>query len=105
MSDERYLTQKEASQFLAELGLHIAPSTLSKLRCVGGGPVFQSFGRFPRYTPTRLREFALSKLSGERSSTTSQAPRVRSRGRPRVIALREDAPPAARAAAPSGGST
>lgn len=82
MSDnERFLTPEEASQFLAGLGLQIATSTLSKMRCVGGGPVFQSFGRFPRYTPRRLREFAQSKLSAERRSTSEGPPPRQKRGR------------------------
>ena len=73
MEDDRFLTPREASQYLAGLGLSYAPSTLAKLRCVGGGPVFHSFGRSTRYTPQRLREFVRSKLSAERTSTSAPA--------------------------------
>lgn len=72
--DRRYLDQKEASVYLDERwGLMRAPSTLSKLRCVGGGPVFRKFGRFPRYTPTRLDEYAIAQLSPELTSTSQIA--------------------------------
>ncbi len=94
--NEPFLAPEEAVEFLAKLGLPRAKSTLAKLRCVGGGPVFQHFGRWPRYTPSRLREYAESELSGERRSTSER----RQPGRPR----REEAPaPAARAAAPPSG--
>jgi hypothetical protein len=69
----KFLTPDEASSFLADMGLPIAPSTLAKMRCIGGGPMFQTFGRAPRYTPERLREYALSRLSGERRSTSDAA--------------------------------
>ena len=81
--DESLLTPEEASQFLAKLGCPIAKTTLAKLRCIGGGPIFQSFGRHPRYTQKRLREYANAKISPERQSTS------------------QGAPPALRAAAPS----
>jgi hypothetical protein len=73
MSDQEiYLDQNEASNFLKELGLDRAPGTLAKLRCVGGGPVYRKFGRFPRYTPARLHEYAMSQLSPELTSTSQQ---------------------------------
>jgi len=127
-NDEPFLTPEEASRFLDELGLPTAVTTLAKMRCVGGGPVFQNFGRWPRYKPSRLREYAASKLSRERRSTSdprnasasttptsTSAPRRRA-GRPRKV--REDAAsklsgerrsnsegraPAPQAAAPSSG--
>ena len=87
--EEPYLSPPEAVAFLAELGLPIALGTLAKMRCVGGGPVFQSFGRFPRYRPSRLREYAASKLSGERRSTSDNP-------------IRRSGPPPRAAAPPSG---
>jgi len=71
MSDDKYLTTAEASACLAEMGLPLAPTTLRKMRCVGGGPPFHHYGRTPVYTAPRLREYALSRLSAERSSTSS----------------------------------
>ena len=56
--DESYLTTEESSEFLRGLGLQRAPSTLKKLRCVGGGPTFVKYGRFPRYTRKWLQEYA-----------------------------------------------
>ncbi len=88
-NDEPFLTPEESSQFLGKLGLPVAVGTLAKMRCVGGGPVFQSFGRFPRYRPSRLREYAASKLSGERRSTSDNP-------------IRRSGPPPRAAAPPSG---
>jgi hypothetical protein len=72
MADVRYLMTEAASKFLFDnFGLRRSPKTLSKLRCVGGGPVFQAYGRTPVYTPARLTEYALSLLSPERASTST----------------------------------
>jgi len=68
--NEPFLTPEEAVEFLGELGLPIAKGTLAKLRCIAGGPIFQNFGRWPRYKPSRLREFAASKLTPERRSSS-----------------------------------
>jgi predicted DNA-binding transcriptional regulator AlpA len=44
-------------------------STLNKLRCAGGGPVFLKLGRAVRYDPRDLNEW----LSGKRLRNTSEA--------------------------------
>ncbi len=43
----RRLSRREASEFLTAHGFKTAPTTLAKLACIGGGPVFESFGRRP----------------------------------------------------------
>lgn len=73
--DNTYLTPEEASDFLERRGLPVAASTLRKLRCVGGGPKFVKFGRFPRYTAPWLLEFAQGKLSQPMRSTSDNAPK------------------------------
>jgi hypothetical protein len=72
--DEPYLTTEESSEFLRGLGLQRAPSTLKKLRCVGGGPTFVKYGRFPRYTPKWLQEYAQSQVSAPLHSTSEASP-------------------------------
>ena len=72
MTDDKFLTPEEASTFLQELGCPRAPSTLAKLRVIGGGPVFQKWGRKPVYTSRRLREFADRQISPEMTSTASR---------------------------------
>ncbi len=65
------LRRREASAYLAEVhGVHEAPATLAKKACLGGGPVFESFGRIPYYRPQSLDSYAESRLSGPRRSTT-----------------------------------
>jgi hypothetical protein len=77
--DEPYLTTEESSEFLRGLGLQRAPSTLKKLRCVGGGPTFVKYGRFPRYTPKWLQEYAESQLSAPLRSTSEASPQKKTR--------------------------
>jgi hypothetical protein len=66
-----YYDTAGASRFLKEvMGERMGPATLHKLRCVGGGPVFEYFGRFPRYREDWLREYAQNRRSGPRRSTS-----------------------------------
>ena len=83
----RFLSRKEAAAYLKERGLPVAPATLAKYAVVGGGPVFQLFGRLPRYTVEELDRWAQSRLSAPQRHT-SETP-TRRRGRPR----KADAPP------------
>jgi hypothetical protein len=68
--DDRYLSGREAEQYLRELGLPTKASTLSKYRCIGGGPEYELFGRFPKYRPPALRKWAFSRLSPPKRSTS-----------------------------------
>jgi hypothetical protein len=73
MSDEEtYLNTDQAAQLLTDMGLPTAPGTLTKLRCVGGGPTFSKWGRLPVYRPPNLREWAAEKLGRPRRSSSDQ---------------------------------
>ena len=66
----------EASVYLeAHHGVKVAPATLDKLRCVGGGPEFQKFGRSALYHRERLDAWALEKL-GQPLRNTSRKGRA-----------------------------
>ena len=69
----RFLNRREASEYLSGLGLPVAVATLAKYATVGGGPEFQSFGRFPRYRPEALQRWAEARLSAPRKSTSDRA--------------------------------
>lgn len=57
------LRRKEASEYLRLVhGVTLAPATLAKLACRGGGPEFQHFNRSPLYPVTALDEWAIAKL-------------------------------------------
>jgi hypothetical protein len=74
METERYLDPISASDFLQQrYNMRCKPGTLSKWRCLGGGPTFVLIGRFPRYTEQWLEEFALSRMSGPKGSTSAAA--------------------------------
>jgi hypothetical protein len=67
----KLMRTKEASVYLDEVhGVRLSPATLSKLRCVGGGPVYFKDGKFPGYTAQGLDIFAVARLGAPRSSTS-----------------------------------
>jgi hypothetical protein len=67
---ERRLDRKQAAQFLTDLGYRTAHATLAKLACIGGGPIFESFGRKPLYREADLLAWAEGKTTGPRRSTS-----------------------------------
>ena len=75
MDTERRLDTREAAEFLTERGYRTAPTTLNKLRCVGGGPEFDLFGRRPLYTPTQLLEYARRRTRTSLRSTSDKTTR------------------------------
>jgi hypothetical protein len=70
--NERRLSRAEAAAFLGERGFRVAYATLNKYATVGGGPIFQSFGRRPLYKPTDLLAWVAEKSSSPRRSTSEQ---------------------------------
>lgn len=72
---QRRLSRREASDFLTAHGFKTAPTTLAKLACIGGGPVFESFGRRPLYRESDLIEWARQRTTGPRRSTSDKGAR------------------------------
>jgi hypothetical protein len=70
--NERRLSRAEAAAFLSERGFRVAYATLNKYATVGGGPIFESFGRRPLYKPADLMAWVAEKTSGPRRSTSEQ---------------------------------
>jgi hypothetical protein len=71
------LRRREASAYLVEVhGVQEAPTTLAKKACLGGGPVFELWGRFPYYRTEALDSYAESRLSGPRRSTSDRGKAV-----------------------------
>ena len=64
------LDRKAAAGFLTERGFKTAPATLAKLACIGGGPMFASFGRKPLYREADLVAWARARTSAPRRSTS-----------------------------------
>ncbi len=67
---ERRRDTRQAAAFLTDLGYRTAPATLNKLRCVGGGPEFESFGRRPLYREKALLKWIAARCRGPRRSTS-----------------------------------
>ncbi len=68
----RRLRRTEASAYLKDTwGIDVAPKTLAKLACIGGGPVMEYVGRLPTYPLDGLDDYARAKI-GPRVASTSQ---------------------------------
>jgi hypothetical protein len=64
----------EAVEYLREVhGVRVAPATMNKYRCIGGGPLFEKFGATVLYKPGNLDAWALDKLGEPKSSTSDEA--------------------------------
>lgn len=68
---KQYLTRPESAEFLEEHGFPCPKGTLQKLASVGGGPVYRIFGNKALYTPADLLDWAESRLSPPRASTSA----------------------------------
>jgi hypothetical protein len=75
---ERRRDTRQAAEFLTELGFKTAPAFLNKLRCVGGGPEFELFGRRPIYAEKALIEWAQARTTPPRRSTSQTSPKLKS---------------------------
>jgi len=69
--ETRYLNTREAAAHIRDKGLPCSPNTLTKLRCVGGGPKFYSFGRRIIYTEPTLDEWIVERLGEAKSNTAA----------------------------------
>ena len=69
--ENHYLNTREAAAHIREKGLPCSPNTLTKLRCVGGGAKFYTFGRRVVYTPAGLDEWIAERLSEAKSNTAA----------------------------------
>jgi hypothetical protein len=79
--------QVQASEYLGERGLKVAPNYLAKLRTVGGGPLYRKFGRHPLYDDVDLDKWADEKLGVPLRSTSEGDPereRLEPHSRPRI---------------------
>jgi hypothetical protein len=68
----RYLSRREAAEYVTERGLQYSANTLQKLASLGGGPVYRRWGNRAVYTPDDLDTWIESKLSAPLASTTGR---------------------------------
>lgn len=64
------LRRKKVALALSEAGYPISPATLATKATRGGGPPYQLFGRIPLYERGRALDWANSRLTSPRSSTS-----------------------------------
>ncbi len=68
------LRRWEASEYLLlRHGVQIAPGTLAKLACIGGGPAYNVSVRTPLYPTAELDAWALARLGKLRRSSSEAA--------------------------------
>jgi hypothetical protein len=65
-----YLRRKDASEYLQRKYGFGAGSTLAKLACVGGGPLYHKVGRTVLYTAEALDTWAQARIGAVRRSTS-----------------------------------
>lgn len=76
MTTELRFRRADASQYMREhWGVSFAPTTLAKLATIGGGPVFEKFGRWPVYKQSDLDAWIESRRSGPKLSTSDDRTR------------------------------
>jgi hypothetical protein len=63
VSEDRFLSDEEAADWLKRRGTPQSAKTLGKLRSVGGGPKYRKFGRKPVYTEVWLEDWVNTRLS------------------------------------------
>lgn len=85
---EKFVSRKKAAQYISENYFPCSAATLAKRAVYGSGPPYQKAGQIAIYSPPRLDEWALARISDEIKSTAElrpdQRPRLgRPRGRPR----------------------
>lgn len=74
MDNSAYYDTDEAADYLTNRrGVRTARKTLEKLRSIGGGPRFRHFGRFPKYREDWLDEYAETRISEPKRSTSDAA--------------------------------
>lgn len=67
-----FFRRKAAARYVQETwGVPLSPNTLSKFAVVGGGPIFQTFGRFPVYTTEDLDAWVKARLGPRVTSTAA----------------------------------
>lgn len=72
---DQLLTRKQASDFLATLGVWLKPTTLARLWSTGGnGPPCVHHRNRPRYPREVLRAWAAQQTTRLRRSASEQAP-------------------------------
>jgi hypothetical protein len=70
---DKYLTRREAADYLKSQGLPIAASTLAKLVTIGGSPSYRKFGRSTVYQTSDLDAWAAARLGEARTNSSQRA--------------------------------
>ncbi len=72
-NERKYLRRTEAAEYLKARYGFGATQTLAKLACIGGGPLFQKYGRHPLYTQDNLDSWAAMRMSPLQANTVEVA--------------------------------
>lgn len=72
-TDPKYMRRDQAAEYVKETWSQpCSRSLLAQLAMSGQGPVFRLAGRFPVYTESDLDDWARSRISAPRRSTSSE---------------------------------
>ncbi|MCJ2061889.1 hypothetical protein MKK63_04135 [Methylobacterium sp. J-088] len=68
-----FMNEEQARDYIkSRVGHPMSRSHLRKLRCVGGGPEFEKWGRFVTYPREALDAWIEGRFSGRRRSTSDK---------------------------------
>jgi hypothetical protein len=97
MEERKFLTRRQASQYISTRYFPCAAATLARLAVTGGGPIFRKAGTLMViYEAHRLDEWARQRISDEFQTSTSVGRNLTGKplGRPRKAPRGEASQPA-----------
>src|SRR5262249_43656530 len=73
--DDRPVDTKRMAEILTEAGYPTAGATLTKYRCLGGGPEYIKYSRSVRYVPSKAIAWAAERAQILRNTSEQRSPR------------------------------
>lgn len=71
--ERRFLTRREATDYINALGLPMGRNQLTQLAWSGGGPLFSKFGGRAMYRVADIEAWLEEQMSGSVTNTSDQA--------------------------------
>ena len=73
MTSKTYFSRAEAADYITAKGAPISKNTLTKLACIGGGPIYRRFGNRSLYTLADLDAWLTERIGAPMRSTSCAA--------------------------------
>lgn len=73
MTSKTYFSRAEAADYITAKGAPISKNTLTKLACIGGGPIYRRFGNRSLYMSADLDAWLAERIGAPMRSTSCAA--------------------------------